>query len=134
MFPGHEVNALGVMLFLRFICPALCLPRESGIVDDKTQLHPNVARGLILVAKLLQNLSLNIRFNKETWMYELDDFIASNYPTMQKFLMDMASNEKVSTTSSSNTDSAITKQERENAKTTIYNEIRNTPNILDLAL
>jgi len=122
-FNGQETNGLGVMLFLRFICPALCLPKESGIIDQKINLHPNVTRGLILVAKVLQNLSLNIRFNKDTWMYDLDEFIGNNYESMKNFLMSMVSNEKTKATGIESTNN-VSKMERENAKEVIFEEIK----------
>lgn len=127
-FPGNEIVGLGALLFLRFICPALCVPKELGLVDSDPL--PEAQRGLILVAKLLQNLSLNIRFgDKESFMYDMDDFIETNYPSMDKFLNAMG------TPSSSNSaDIRITKQQKDDAKATVYDEIKITKKILELEI
>jgi len=128
-FPGNEIVGLGALLFLRFICPSLCSPKDMGLVDSDPL--PEAQRGLILVAKLLQNLSLNIRFgDKESFMFDMDDFIESNYPAMDKFLNSMGT----PSSNSSNADTRITKQQKDDAKATVYEEIKITKKILDLEI
>jgi len=100
-----------------------------GLVDSDPL--PEAQRGLILVAKLLQNLSLNIRFgDKESFMFDMDDFIESNYPAMDKFLNSMGT----PSSNSSNADTRITKQQKDDAKATVYEEIKITKKILDLEI
>jgi hypothetical protein len=46
-------------------------------------------RGFVLAAKVLQNLSVNIRFDQKDFK-DLDDFISHTYPLMQRFLLSLA--------------------------------------------
>jgi hypothetical protein len=51
--------------------------------------NSGIARGLVLVAKILQNLSTNMKFG-ESFMKDLDEFIQDSYPSMKKFLLSLA--------------------------------------------
>jgi len=86
--PAYEIPALSALVFLRFLCPALCFPLRIGLCDG--QPSSAASRGLILVAKILQSLSVNIPF-EETFMSELSDMITKYYVQMRSFLISMAS-------------------------------------------
>jgi len=62
-FPEAESTGLGALVFLRLICPAICSPQRFGLVEET--ITPNVTRGLILIAKILQNISTNMKFGEE---------------------------------------------------------------------
>jgi hypothetical protein len=92
-FPDSEETGLAALVFLRLICPALCSPLRFGIVEEMPP--PNVTRGLILVAKILQNISTNMKFG-EDFMQELNEVVESSYPQMKKFLISLSLPKKVS--------------------------------------
>ncbi len=55
--------------------------------------HPpaNVIRALLLVAKALQCLSLNTKFDlRDPLMSDMNSFVTVNYPAMRKFLLNLA--------------------------------------------
>ena len=54
-----ETNTLG-LIFLRLICPAMCTPDAFKIVSQPVT--PEQRRGLVLVAKPLQNLANGVDF------------------------------------------------------------------------
>jgi hypothetical protein len=79
---------IGAILFLRFICPAIVKPQSIGI----SSVSPEVQRGLILSAKLIQNLSNNIEFgDKEAYMIDLNVIIAQYREKFAQFLVDVPS-------------------------------------------
>lgn len=51
-FPEAALSAVGGLLFLRFITPALVSPQAHGICDTPSQ--PPMHRGLLLASKILQ--------------------------------------------------------------------------------
>jgi len=56
-FPNNmtsNIGAVGTVLFLRFINPAIVSPYEMGIVEK--QPPPPIKRGLMLMSKILQNI------------------------------------------------------------------------------
>eukprot|EP00027_Filamoeba_sp_ATCC50430_P016398 CAMPEP_0168572464 /NCGR_PEP_ID=MMETSP0413-20121227/17953_1 /TAXON_ID=136452 /ORGANISM="Filamoeba nolandi, Strain NC-AS-23-1" /LENGTH=681 /DNA_ID=CAMNT_0008605525 /DNA_START=1 /DNA_END=2043 /DNA_ORIENTATION=- len=84
-FPNAPSNIyLGGFVFLRFICPALVIPSMLGF---KQTLSSEGQRGLILVAKVLQNLSNNIQFGeKESFMVEQNEIITHYRELVSSFL------------------------------------------------
>ncbi|KNC56032.1 uncharacterized protein AMSG_02044 [Thecamonas trahens ATCC 50062] len=69
--------AVGGFFFLRFLVPAITAP-ESYVLVSEAPL-PDERRALIMVGKVLQNLSNNKEFGgKEQHMQQLNDFIFSN--------------------------------------------------------
>lgn len=72
-FPGEEYKAMGGFLFLRFVCPALLAPLYFGVADENP--NPMAQRQLILVAKVLQNLTNDtLPGIKEAYMQALNEF------------------------------------------------------------
>jgi len=75
---------IGGFVFLRFICPAIVAPNIYGVVLDPP--NSETQRHLLLVAKVLQNLSNGITFgSKEPFMAPLNDFISENLTKLTKF-------------------------------------------------
>jgi GTPase-activator protein for Ras-like GTPase len=75
---------IGSILFLRYICPALVMPAHHGVVKSAPPRH--VGRGLILVSKMLQNLSNGVEFgDKEQCMVCLNAFIIRNRFTLRSY-------------------------------------------------
>jgi len=67
---------IGGFFFLRFICPSIVVPSIIGIHEVPSQ---EAQRGLILVAKVLQNMSNSISFGeKESYMVELNEMIVAH--------------------------------------------------------
>lgn len=89
-YPDSESNlkAVGTVIFLRFINPAIVSPLEAGIVDR--QLHPRTMRGLMLVSKILQNIANNVGFSKEEHMLPFNDFVREQFEPMQKWVSEIS--------------------------------------------
>ncbi|KFM78372.1 Neurofibromin, partial [Stegodyphus mimosarum] len=71
-FP-HNISAVGTVIFLRFINPAIVSPFEMGIVDK--QPSGRTKRGLMLMSKILQNIANHVEFSKEQHMLPFNDFL-----------------------------------------------------------
>jgi len=69
---------------LRWLCPAIVSPNTNGLADDKVEAAAQ--RRLVLVAKLLQNLSNEVYCeSKEEYMHDLNSFIAENVNKLHSF-------------------------------------------------
>lgn len=82
--PETYLKAVGTVIFLRFINPAIVSPYESGIVDK--QPPARVMRGLMLVSKILQNIANNVEFSKEEHMLPFNDFVRANFEPMRRWV------------------------------------------------
>eukprot|EP01088_Endostelium_zonatum_P006649 TRINITY_DN18792_c0_g1_i1.p1 TRINITY_DN18792_c0_g1~~TRINITY_DN18792_c0_g1_i1.p1 ORF type:complete len:936 (+),score=174.51 TRINITY_DN18792_c0_g1_i1:105-2912(+) len=72
-FPEHGHNVLAGFLFLRWICPAIVMPSQFGFeweVDEPKR------RGRVLVAKILQVIANDTRFEKEEFMKWCNPFLS----------------------------------------------------------
>jgi len=70
-------TTIGGFIFLRFFCPAVSSPEAYGIVEEPPS--ASARRLLILITKVLQNLSNDVEFgSKEPYMTKMNDFIQSN--------------------------------------------------------
>ena len=58
-------------------------------VDVSLPPDPTVRRGLMVIAKIIQNLANNILFGKEAHMVILNDFLKDNIVTVTKFLSEI---------------------------------------------
>lgn len=85
-YPQREtyLKAVGTVIFLRFINPAIVSPYESGIVDK--QPPARVMRGLMLVSKILQNIANNVEFSKEEHMLPFNDFVRANFEPLRQWV------------------------------------------------
>jgi len=83
-FPDNINTTIGGFIFLRFFCPAVSSPEAYGIVDEPPSADSR--RLLILVTKVLQNLSNDVEFgSKEPYMSKMNDFIQSNRLKLAEF-------------------------------------------------
>ncbi|TFK43927.1 hypothetical protein BDQ12DRAFT_702865 [Crucibulum laeve] len=88
IWPGSKFPAIGAFVFLRFISPAVVSPE---IVDVELPKGDNtvIRRGLMVTAKILQNLANNIFFGKEAHMTVYNDFLHSNITNITRFLSEL---------------------------------------------
>ena len=70
----------------RFISPAIVNP---GIVDVEIPANPVMRRGLMNIAKIMQNLANNIFFGKEVHMIPLNDFLGANIVNVTRYLSEI---------------------------------------------
>src|ERR1700761_5455482 len=84
-FPDAKYTAVGAFIFLRFFCPAIVAPEAEGIVDKPPP--KELRRGLLLIAKVIQNLANNVLFGtKEPYMFPLNRFLVENISVVTGFL------------------------------------------------
>ncbi|KAG6459574.1 hypothetical protein O3G_MSEX011449 [Manduca sexta] len=88
-FPQTSVGAVGTVLFLRFINPAIVSPQEMGIVSRPVPAQ--VKRGLMLMSKILQNIANHVEFSKEQHMLPFNHFLRAHFETGRKFFIQIAS-------------------------------------------
>jgi GTPase-activator protein for Ras-like GTPase len=87
-FPESVNKTIGGFLFLRFFCPAVTSPESYGVLDEPPS--PESRRLLILMTKVLQNLSNDVEFgSKEPYMEKMNDFIESNRAGLAEFFGDV---------------------------------------------
>lgn len=95
-FPDAELPVLGSFFFLRFICPSIVSPSESGVWTEK--LPDNSRRCLLLISKILQNLANGILFgSKEPFMEPLNPFIQEHMSGIKQFFAQVSCIEPGST-------------------------------------
>ncbi|KAK8107613.1 neurofibromin 1 [Apiospora kogelbergensis] len=88
-FPEAKYTAVGAFIFLRFFCPAIVAPEAEGLVSVAPS--KEMRRGLLLIAKVIQNLANNVLFGaKEPYMYPLNDFLAQNIYRVTQFLREIS--------------------------------------------
>ncbi|XP_077535309.1 neurofibromin 1 isoform X3 [Haemaphysalis longicornis] len=87
-FP-HNISAVGTVIFLRFINPAIVSPYEMGIVDR--QPSSRTKRGLMLMSKILQNIANHVEFSKEQHMLPFNDFLRANFEAGRRWVMQITS-------------------------------------------
>jgi len=88
-FPEAKYTAVGAFVFLRFFCPAIVAPEVEGLVA--TSPSKEMRRGLLLIAKVVQNLANNVLFGaKEQYMFPLNDFLTQNIYRVTTFLREIS--------------------------------------------
>ncbi|KAI1496424.1 GTPase [Biscogniauxia marginata] len=88
-FPEAKYTAVGAFIFLRFFCPAIVAPEAERLVN--TPPSKEMRRGLLLIAKVIQNLANNVLFGaKEPYMYPLNDFLTQNIYRVTTFLREIS--------------------------------------------
>lgn len=75
-------------MFLRFISPAIVSPESIDIELPKDN-EATMKRGLMVVAKVIQNLANNMFFGKQVHMAPLNDFLKHNIVVVTRFLSDL---------------------------------------------
>jgi hypothetical protein len=77
----------GGFIILRFFNPALTTPEAFDLLHPGTAPSPVVRRNLILVTKIIQNLSNNVQFGqKEQFMADMNPFLKKNAQKMRRYL------------------------------------------------
>ncbi|KAI5862275.1 GTPase [Durotheca rogersii] len=88
-FQEAKYTAVGAFIFLRFFCPAIVAPEADNLVDVPPS--KEMRRGLLLIAKVIQNLANNVLFGaKEPYMYPLNKFLAQNIYRVTTFLREIS--------------------------------------------
>ncbi|XP_071652252.1 neurofibromin isoform X2 [Temnothorax longispinosus] len=87
--PQSNIVAVGTVIFLRFINPAIVSPQEMGIVNKPVPYE--VKRGLMLMSKILQNIANHVEFSKEQHMLPFNDFLRTNFEIGRRFIIQIAS-------------------------------------------
>lgn len=85
----NNIGAVGTVIFLRFINPAIVSPQELGIVGK--QVPSSVKRGLMLMSKILQNIANHVEFSKEQHMLCFNDFLRAHFEAGRRFFIQIAS-------------------------------------------
>ena len=75
-------------MFLRFISPAIVSP-ESIDVELPKENEATMKRGLMVVAKVIQNLANNMFFGKQVHMSPLNEFLKNNIVVVTRFLSEL---------------------------------------------
>ncbi|EIW76207.1 hypothetical protein CONPUDRAFT_64047 [Coniophora puteana RWD-64-598 SS2] len=88
IWPEAKFAALGAFLFLRFISPAIVSP-ETVDVEVPNDDGGVIRRGLMVIAKVIQNLANNIFFAKEQYMKGLNSFLSNNITNITRFLSEV---------------------------------------------
>lgn len=73
----------------RFISPAVVTPEIIDIEVPKGENSPTLRRGLMVIAKIIQNLANNIFFGKEAHMIALNEFLGNNIANVTRFLSEL---------------------------------------------
>ena len=88
-FQEAKYTAVGAFIFLRFFCPAIVAPESEKLVNEPPS--KEMRRGLLLIAKVIQNLANNVLFGaKEPYMYPLNDFLTQNIYKVTTFLREIS--------------------------------------------
>ncbi|PPR04649.1 hypothetical protein CVT24_011867 [Panaeolus cyanescens] len=73
----------------RFISPAVVTPENIDIVIPRGENSATLRRGLMVIAKIIQNLANNLFFGKEAFMTIFNPFLESNITNVTRFLSEM---------------------------------------------
>lgn len=88
-FPEAKFTAVGAFIFLRFFCPAIVAPDSEGLVSSV--LKKGIRRGLLLIAKIVQNLANNVLFGyKEPFMVPMNQFLTDHIYQVTAFLREIS--------------------------------------------
>jgi hypothetical protein len=90
-FPDAGHSAVGGLLFLRYLCPALLAPDQFNMYEvgypNVVRKSSSVTRRFILIAKVIQNLANGIEFGgKEEYMGPLGVLLAPYASKMSNFI------------------------------------------------
>ncbi|XP_067932348.1 neurofibromin-like [Watersipora subatra] len=87
-FPDESIFAVGTVVFLRFINPALVSAHDCGLCSREPTL--NMKRGITLVCKIMQNIANRVETEKETYMRYFSDFFRTNLDAGHRFFREIA--------------------------------------------
>lgn len=85
-FPESAQKSVGGFFFLRFVCPCFVTPERFGLIAQATDYNADQRRKMILVSKVLQNMSNHLEFGaKEPFMHPLNEsFMVHMIPKMKE--------------------------------------------------
>ncbi|KAF7352222.1 hypothetical protein MVEN_01185600 [Mycena venus] len=92
VWPEAKFSAMGAFIFLRFISPAIVAPETIDVELPKElskDEHMVIRRGLMVIAKIIQNLANNLFFGKEKHMVPLNTFLQANIASVTRFLSEL---------------------------------------------
>ncbi|KAJ6460124.1 hypothetical protein C8R47DRAFT_1161242 [Mycena vitilis] len=92
VWPEAKFSAMGAFIFLRFISPAIVAPETIDVElpkDLSREEHMVIRRGLMVIAKIIQNLANNLFFGKEKHMVPLNTFLQANIASVTRFLSEL---------------------------------------------
>ncbi|KAJ7265356.1 hypothetical protein B0H12DRAFT_1201035 [Mycena haematopus] len=92
VWPEAKFSAMGAFIFLRFISPAIVAPETIDIELPKESSKEEqliIRRGLMVIAKIIQNLANNLFFGKEKHMVPLNTFLQANIASVTRFLSEL---------------------------------------------
>ncbi|KAF7329572.1 Ras-GAP domain-containing protein [Mycena kentingensis (nom. inval.)] len=92
VWPDCKFSAMGAFIFLRFISPAIVAPETIDVEipqDLSKEEQMSIRRGLMIIAKIIQNLANNLFFGKEKHMVPLNAFLADNIAIVTRFLSEL---------------------------------------------
>ncbi|KAJ6587786.1 hypothetical protein B0H10DRAFT_2233906 [Mycena sp. CBHHK59/15] len=92
VWPEAKFSAMGAFIFLRFISPAIVAPETIDVELPKDLMkeeHMVIRRGLMVIAKIIQNLANNLFFGKEKHMVPLNTFLQANIASVTRFLSEL---------------------------------------------
>jgi hypothetical protein len=93
-YPNSPTSPLiGGFLMLRYFAPALVTPEAFGLLGPDEVPTPKARANLILIAKVLQNISNGLKFEttkKEEHMKPLDDFVSAQFKLMDLYYQSIA--------------------------------------------
>ncbi|KAG1752509.1 uncharacterized protein EDB91DRAFT_1102988 [Suillus paluster] len=88
VWPDSKFAALGAFIFLRFISPAIVAPEIVDVAVPRDD-GGVIRRGLMVIAKIMQNLANNIFFAKEAHMVCLNEFLGVNITSITRYLSEV---------------------------------------------
>ncbi|KAH8826519.1 hypothetical protein DL96DRAFT_1529897 [Flagelloscypha sp. PMI_526] len=87
VWPESKFVCLGAFVFLRFISPVIVTPSLVDLdIPGDPAASGTIRRGLMVIAKVIQNLANNIFFGKEIHMTVLNDFLRGNIGNVTRYL------------------------------------------------
>ena len=88
-FPRKGSMAVGALLILRLVTPAIISPETYDLV--KTSLsNRNLKRGMVIVGKIIQNLANGVKFgSKEAHMISFNKFLDASRTRYDAFIYDL---------------------------------------------
>lgn len=96
IFLRYDSRFAGLVVYFlicnRFISPAIVAPETIDIElpkDLSREEHMVIRRGLMVIAKIIQNLANNLFFGKEKHMVPLNTFLQANIASVTRFLSEL---------------------------------------------
>ena len=88
-FPGKGNMAVGALLILRLVTPAILTPDLYDLVKSPIT-NRNLKRGLLIVGKIIQNLANGVKFgSKESHMISFNTFLDKNKERYENFILSL---------------------------------------------